>query len=244
MKKIMKLLLICTFLTPQLSLAGIVILANDEWPTSNTGFSQAPSATNYVQNIASLFADGVTGNFHAYSNNFSMTGSSLANAMISAGHTWSVGTNIDFNLSTLQGFDGIFLASSSVDFNVLTQYVNSGGNIYLAGGTTSSTGLLANIWNPFLNQYGLGFNSVLIRGTTNEPISSSHVIFNNVSSLHQVGGQEVFDLDANDARNQILEFDSNGRGIYAIYDTTVVPVPAAIWLFITGALGLVLYKPR
>ena len=132
-------MLICTFLTPHLSLAGIVIVANDEWPTSNTGFSRAPSATNYVQNIASLFAGGATGNFHAYSNNFSMTGSSLANAMTSAGHTWSVGTNIKFDLPTLQGFDGIFLASSSVDFDVLTQYVNSGGNIYLAGGTTSST---------------------------------------------------------------------------------------------------------
>ena len=51
MKKIIQLLLICTFLTPQLSLAGTIILANDAWPTSNTGFSQAPSANTATSEI-------------------------------------------------------------------------------------------------------------------------------------------------------------------------------------------------
>jgi len=46
-----------------------------------------------------------------------------------------------------------------------------------------------------------------------------------------------------------IEFTFNrpdGRGFLALveFEISAVPVPAAIWLFITGAFGLVLYKPR
>lgn len=231
-------LILFTLVLPQTALAGRIILANDEWPTSNTGFANSPDVEIYVQNIANIFANGGAGQFHAYSTNFSLTGSALANAMTSAGHTWSVGTGITFDLSTLSVYDGIFLAGNTVDLNVLKEYVDAGGNVYLAGGITSNAALTANNWNPFLNQYGLDFASTISIGASNEPISSTHPIFENVTTLYQAGGQEVFDLDLTDLRNQVLEFNTAGRGLYAIYDSTV-PIPPAVWLFGSGLLGLV-----
>ena len=231
-------IILVTLALPQSSLAGRIVLTNDEWTTSNAGFSNSPDAEIYVQNIANIFANGGAGQFHAYSTNFSLTGSALANAMTSAGHTWSVGTGITFDLSTLSLFDGIFLAGNTVDLDVLTGYVDAGGNVYLAGGITSNAALTANNWNPFLNQFGLDFASTISIGASNEPISSTHPIFENVTTLYQAGGQEVFDLDPTDLRNQVLEFNTAGRGLYAIYDSTV-PIPPAIWLFGSGLLGLI-----
>jgi len=42
-----------------------------------------------------------TGKFHAYSTNFPLTESELAQTMPKAGYTWSVGKNIKIDLSTL-----------------------------------------------------------------------------------------------------------------------------------------------
>jgi len=152
------------------------------------GFTNSPDAAIYAQNIANIFADGGAGQFHAYSTNFSLTGSALANAMTSAGHAWSVGTGITFDLSTLLLFDGIFLAGNTVDLDVLTEYVDAGGNVYLAGGIISNVVLIVNNWNPFLNQFGLEFASTISIGASNEPISSTHPIFDNVIMLYQAGG--------------------------------------------------------
>jgi hypothetical protein len=55
--------------------------------------------------------------------------------MTSAGHSWTVSTAVTFDLPTLLQYEGVFLAGNAVDNQVLINYVNNGGNIYLAGGT-------------------------------------------------------------------------------------------------------------
>ena len=54
---------------------------NDEWTLSNTGFSISPSAGTFINNITNLFTGDQPGSFLAYSNNFGLTESSLANAV-------------------------------------------------------------------------------------------------------------------------------------------------------------------
>ena len=241
-------ILFCLLAWPQFAAAGRIVLANDEWPLSNTGFSNSPSVENYIQNIANLFADGGSGTFHAYSTNFGLTESSLAAAFSSAGHTLTTGTGITFNVPTLLTYDGVFFAGEPGNISVLTDYVNAGGNVYLAGGTTSNAPVVANFWNPFLNSFGLGFESVInvdIGGAV-EPIESTHPIFANVTDIYQAGGQGVLDIDPNNLQNQVLEFNEAGTGLYALYDSSLaIPIPAVAWLFPVGLLaGLAWMRKR
>ena len=243
MRTFIQILLFSTLLISQQSFGSRIIVASDEWATSNVGFANSPDVADFVLNIASLFSNGSPGQFHAYSSNFSLTQSSLANTLTSAGHAWTTGTGITFDLLTLSSYDGIFLAlgADGYDANVLADYVNSGGNVYIAGGTSSNAAGTAGILNPFLNQFGLGFESSIIPGGGyNEVITSSHPIFNNVGSLYQNGGQGVLDLDLVNPLNLVLEYNQSGaNGMYAIYDTSAIPVPAAIWLFGTALIGFV-----
>ena len=98
--------------------AGKIVVTNDEFWASNQGFSQSPDSAVFATNIASFFASGGLGSFHAYSVNFSLTESSLASTLTNAGHSFSSGFGIPFDLATISGFDGIFMSSSEGGPNV------------------------------------------------------------------------------------------------------------------------------
>jgi hypothetical protein len=114
---------------------GRIIVAHDEVTLSNTGFSLAPDASQFALNVASWFTGSTAGNFLVFSTNFGLTESQLASTMTSAGHSWTVSTAVDFSLPNLLQYDAIFLAGTPADNQVLIDYVNAGGNVYLAGGT-------------------------------------------------------------------------------------------------------------
>ena len=230
--RILTFLIILVFCT-RVSYAGIIIVASDEWHLSDTGFSRASDTPTYVKNVAALFSPGGSGNFHAYSNHFSLLGSSLDNTMTSASHSWTTGTSITFDLPTLATYDAIFFASISPDFTVLTNYVNGGGNVYFMAGTASNAGSVADVWNPFLNQFGLELERIIninISGD-NLPINSSNSIFNEVSALYFAGGQGVLDVTPFDNRSQIIATYS-GKGLFGMY---IIPAPGAIVL---GSIGI------
>ena len=216
--------LLQAFVFAGLTEAGKIVIANDEWQLSDTGFAQSPDAGTFATNIASWFTGGNPGRFHAYSTNFSLTGSSLASAMSGAGHIWTTGTVPAFDLPTLSTYDGIFVALSGPPTetlaSVLTSYVNAGGNVYVAGGTGSNTSGAAAVWNPFLNNFGLGFSLSGNGIVGNTPINSTHQLFNGVSSLYHNNGQAVLDTAPSDLRSKILVSHSSG-GLYAIYDSNV-----------------------
>jgi hypothetical protein len=219
------------------STAGKIVLSNDEWEFTNYGFSQTVSDSGiFATNVASWFTGGSTGNFLAYSSNFGLTGSSLANTMTSAGHNWTVSTGVTFDLATLATYDGIFLAGNAADNSVIIDYVNNGGNVYLAGGTGwGSATAEANRWNTFLNTFGLGFGTPYNGVRGNIPINSTHDLFDGVDYLYQNNGNSALDINITDPQSQLL-VSYRGHGLYAIYDdeSTSVPEPSVLLLFATS----------
>jgi hypothetical protein len=220
--------------------AGKIVLANDEWTLSNTGFSQNANTSIFTNNVTDWFTGGVNGSFLAYSSNFGLTESSLANTMTSAGHSWTVDAGVTFDLLTLQAYDGVFLAGNPADNQVLIDYVNGGGNVYLAGGTGWNGGSLneANQWNTFLNSFGLGFGTFYNGVAGNIPTPSSHAIFNGVNSLYQNNGNNAIDIDITDPSAAVL-VSLNGHGLYAVYEGAAsVAEPAPLALLLAGLCAL------
>lgn len=230
--------------TAQGALAGRIVVAHDEWTFTDTGFVQSPDAGVFADNVARFFTGGPNGTFHAASSNFGLTGGSLAGAMSGAGHTWTVGA-LTFNLPTLLGFDGIFLAGpiAGFDANVLASYVNMGGNVYLAGGTGSfgSASAEAAFWDPFLNQFDLDFGSVFNSLSGNHPTQPPpHPIFAGVASLFEDNGNTISPLVANP--DVSIYFD----GRYAVYDDVrvIVAEPTQLVVWLAGLIALAAVRRR
>ena len=195
---------------------GRIVLANDEWTLSDTGFSNAPDTGTYVANVCEWFVGGAAGNFLAYSNNFGLTESQLATAITSLGHSWTVSTTVTFDLPTLQTYDAVFLCGFAADQGVLEDYVDAGGNVYVAAGSSGAGGD-AQLWNSFLDAFGLG-----IRLTTNSrigvlPVDLNHPLFHGVSGLYQNNGNDVIDRDTAECRAQLL-WSEGGNDLYAAFD--------------------------
>ncbi len=198
---------------------GRIVVAHDEWTLSNTGFSNAPGAGPFVRNVADWFTGGQPGVFRAWSTNFGVTESSLAAALTSAGHTWSVSTAGVFDLATLQQYDGIFVVGTPVNAAVLTQYVQAGGNVYVAAGTGGPDP--SNL-NPFLQAFGFELGALNGYGAEAYPISSAHPIFSGVSTLYHWSGNSISLTAGAPPQSQVL-VTKNGLGLYAVHDGAGAP---------------------
>lgn len=219
---------------------GKIVVNNDEWTLSSTGYASAPVDTDrFVRNVASWFTGGGSGNFLAYTNNFGLTDSQLANTMANAGHTWTVSTAGTLNLALMQNYDAVFLGGYYTNIVVgdLILYVQNGGNVYLMGGTgVNGAAFEAGFWNPFLNAFGLDFAPSYNGISGNIPISSPHPIFAGVNQLYQNNGNSITDLQPANPNNEVL-VNFNNQGLYAVY----VPEPASLLALgagLAGVLGL------
>ena len=192
---------------------GRIIVANDDWTLSDTGFTPPNDPGTFAQNVASWFTGGNPGKFLVFSDHFGLTGTMLADAMTAAGHTWIVDTSVPFNLCTLTSYDGVFLGVTPADNNVLIDYVNVGGNVYVFGGGSTEPAK----WNTFLQYFGLQFGNVINGLIGNIPINSSYPLFAGVDYLYHVNGTPVIDLAPTDPKNQVL-VTYQGEGLFAIYD--------------------------
>jgi hypothetical protein len=248
MKKLFGLVLLVALLSVMFHVpayAGKIVVANDEWTLSDSGFGTPNDPGKFATNVASWFTGGKAGNFLAYSSNFGLNGFPLASAMTGAGNTWTVSTSVTFDLPTLKAnYNGVFLAGDAADNNVLINYVNAGGNVYVAGGTGwgGADGEAAN-WNTFLNYFGLGFVGTSYNGVGGDiAINSTHPIFNGVDHLYQDNGNSVVRLSLTDP-NTAIPVTQGGEGLYGVY-AAPVPLPAAVWLFGPGLLGLAAIRRR
>ena len=198
---------------------GKIVVNSDEWTLANKGFAKAPDTGTFVTNIAKWFTGGrSTGKFHAYSTNFGVKESSLAQTMTKAGYTWTVGTNIKFDLPTLLTYDGIFVGGDAADNQVLINYVKAGGNVYLCAGTGAGGAQQeADRWNTFLKAFGLKFAGAYNGIVGNQTVNSSHPLFAGVKAIYQASGNSIVDLDPASATNQIILTHANGQGLIAAF---------------------------
>ena len=172
-----------------LAQAGYLVVNNEEWTLLNTGFSQSPDTTVFINNITNLFTGDQLGSFLAYSQNFGLTGASLASAVTGAGHSWTVSTAGPFSAAALGAYDGVFFAGpisfACADQQVITDYLQAGGNVYIAAGTgAGGPAAEAAAWNGVLATAGLSFDgSVYNSETGNIAPIGPHPLLAGVSSL-------------------------------------------------------------
>ncbi|MGO9136428.1 MAG: PEP-CTERM sorting domain-containing protein [Syntrophales bacterium] len=219
--------------------AGRIVLTNDEWMLTNYGFSlPGTQPGQFALNVANWFS-GSTGNFLVDSNNFGLTGSELSAVMTGAGYGWTVTTNATPSLAYLQQFNAVFLSGYAVNNSTLIAYVNSGGNVYLEGGTGDLDEPTA--WNTFLSAFGLSYGSPYNGIEGDIAISSPHPIFAGVSSLYQNNGSDTLDIAPSDPRDQVL-ITYDDHGLYAVYDSgngsPTIPEPTTMLLLGLGLVGL------
>lgn len=203
---------------------GRIVVANDEWTLSDTGFVAPSDGGIFAVRVAAWFMRGKPGNFLAYSGNLGLVQSQLGAAMKAAGHTWTVSTTTPFTVTNLLSFDAVFVCGPVSGFapnnQVLIEYVAAGGCVYLAGGTGQVDEATA--WSPFLSAYGLrfanGFNGI----SGHVPISSPHPIMQGIDTLYQLNGSSIIDLEPANAANTIVATHSTGAGLYAVYSTPCV----------------------
>ena len=143
---------------------------------------------NLAVNVARLVAGEPGASIHAYSDYFSFMGTQLANTLRTAGYTYTTGVGIPFDLATLSAYDAIVMGlplPSSARLEVVRQYVERGGSVYIHGGNRiSEPDLVPNTWNPFLEAFGLrlgrGFNGL----NGNIAVVSSHTLLTGVSRVY------------------------------------------------------------
>lgn len=146
----------------------------------------------------------------------------VLNALSNSG--FEVTVTSDYSTS-FANFDAIFVAQGYPNVRFLNNsdlinYVDAGGGVYLTGGVDLQADREAAGWNPFLNNYGLAFES-FHNSFDNVTITSTHPIFANVTSLNCYVGQRIIDLGTNPYA-QIVQTEAS-QGVYAVVTLTSTP---------------------
>ncbi len=211
--------------------AGYLVVNNDEWTFSNTGFVQSPDASVFINNITNLFTgDQPGGNFLAYSQNFGLNQLSLATAVTNAGHNWTVSTAGPFTAAALSAYDAVFFAGSVgglyPDQQVIIDYIQGGGNVYIGAGTGNlGAATEAAGWNDVLAEAGLQFEGTYNGIGGNVAPVGPHPLLAGVSTLFFENGNTVLDLAPTDDTGEIL-FALNGQGMLALGHFGELPPPS------------------
>ena len=237
MKKILLLLFTALLLVQYSSYAlneetcGKIVVSADEWPTTNEGYTKTVSGSTdqFVKNVANYFTGGAQGHFLIATDNFAYA-SSFRNSLTSAGHTFVH----DKNATNYSDYDGIFIGGQAYNITLLTNYVESGGCVYVVGGTgfNNERGILL---NPFLNQYGLEFDPYPNTGKWLITNFSFPQLFSGVTNLYTWNPNEMMSVLGPYPNTQIVsnQFGYNWWAVYeAPCDDPRPPVEndLALWL--------------
>lgn len=190
-----------------------LFVANDDWTLSDAGFTNAsPSTANYARNVANWFTGNVHGNFLVHSNNFGLTGATLENTMLAAGHSWYPFTGL-LSPEQMMAYDGLFIGGDEYPISIadVLAYYQAGGNVYVLGGTSGTAA-----FNPLLQACGLQFGSSFNTIAGNVAISSTHPVFAGVTALYQANGTSITDLDP--LKPGVVIVSQGGQGLYAVHE--------------------------
>ena len=197
---------------------GILVVSNDDWVLSDQAFAALPTDTsNLAVNLARLLAPR-GGHIHAFSDFFAFTGVQLANTLRAAGFTYTVGVGIPFDLPTLSTFDAVLVGlplPSPAQLEVLRQYVEGGGSLYIhAGNGISQPDLVPNTWNPLLDAFGLRLGRGFNGNRGNIGVVSSHPLLAGVSRVFIDQGHPITGCCI------VATSSTNGAGLFAAATTT------------------------
>lgn len=205
------------------ALAGKIVVSGDDQTFRPAGFVAPNDGAQFAQNVAAYFTGGGSGNFLVYSDNAALAGSELAAAMTAGGHTWTVSTSVTFDLPTLLTYDAVFVGGFNAGTDVLLEYENAGGNIYLAAGTGPDGAFgdyatEAAIWSALLQSNGLSLAFDENGECGDLVVSGGHPLMSGVDSLAQCNGQDIEELDpdASDPDTEILLFRTVTTGYFAV----------------------------
>jgi hypothetical protein len=167
---------------------GKIVAVYDDWTVSDTAFEQPNSdAATWVTNIINWFHGGRGGNFLVATNNICFQGSSLPATVRNNGGTFTRGTSLPADLSQ---YDGIFICSMPLDNTTLLNYVNAGGCVYVAGGTSND----GSTWSSFLGQFGMSFANSADSWAGNAAITPTnpvHPVLQGVRTLYFANGTQL-----------------------------------------------------
>lgn len=204
--------------------SGHIIAIGDEWLLSDQAFIDQPAQSLQLANNIGNYFSGATNNYLVLSGvpaqapfgQRGVLGASLATSMTNAGYGWDVNPALPLTLATLQNYDAVFfcgtVGSGAANAAILAQYVNGGGSVLIMAGSGDfgSAGGEAAGWNPFLNQFGLGFGNEWFAtgaGLLNIPtLPSAHPVGSLLTSATWGFGQTAMDLDPNDPLNEVAVF--------------------------------------
>jgi hypothetical protein len=219
------------FAAPAAHATGRIIVAHDEWPLSDWGFHYAPSARQFALNVASYFTGGRHGRFLVYSPSWGLTGDRLAATMREAGHEWTIVDPASEVPVDLHAYTAVFVGQAPVDNAVLTEYVLDGGNVYVMGGT--GYGIAdSRHWNAFLNAFGLHLETEYNGITGVIPVTATHELFADVSSLLHVAGNDIRTTGLVPGAHIIQAVGSHA--IFAVYSDGSLLLPMTIKTSLCG----------
>lgn len=191
-----------------------IIINHDEWTLTEAGFAYSSDAGKFARNLAHWITGGKSGHFLAYTNCApgsvyeAFTGPSLRAAIETDGHTWETSSTIPFTLENLKNYDAVFLSGNIVDNQVLIDYVNAGGTVYISAGTKRSgqdADIEAGWYNVFLNHFGLAYGYPYNGVVGSLPVYSNHPIFAGVHQLYYANGNPVIVLDPSDPKTSVID---------------------------------------
>ncbi len=221
--------------------AGYVFLSGDEWLLSNQAFTDNPTnTTQFATNLATTIGGS---NYLIYQNAkwVNSYDSSFQSLLTGMGKTVTTSTISPLTASMLSGKNAIFLAgslgSTSGEQALLTQFVQSGGTVYLSLGTDNFTTAANEIaaWNPLVQNFGLSAGTTWFPDDSvyTIPIASADpMLSNNVTSLTWGYGQAITLTNPGNPQTKILFTGTFASpiGNQPLVGVSVVPEPAAMAL--------------